>query len=162
LATDVVTGHVAVGGRVAVPVPAGWADRTVVTLVGPTDGEVQVNVVVTSEVLCDHLGLGAFADGWVRRLADEVEAREVRPVEHRDIAGARAQVRVIRWAAAGVDLTQLVALVCDETHGHAAICTAPTDTFSDHEATFRQVLDGLGLGATPTGPAHRRHDEGEA
>ena len=40
------------------PLPAGWSDRTAVTLVAPAaaDGSVP-NLVITREALCDGMGL---------------------------------------------------------------------------------------------------------
>jgi hypothetical protein len=43
-------------GSVTIPQPAGWEDRTVLTLVGPASGGTQPNVVVTRESLCANLG----------------------------------------------------------------------------------------------------------
>ena len=62
-------------GGFSLPVPAGWDDRTVPTLTGPTVDGVATNIVVTRERLCDHMGLGAFAAGWVARLREESAAR---------------------------------------------------------------------------------------
>ena len=57
-------------GHFALPLPAGWADRTAVTLLAPLEPDgFAPNVVVTREPLCANLGLGGFADGQVRAAA---------------------------------------------------------------------------------------------
>jgi hypothetical protein len=135
-------------GTVSLPLPQGWEDRTVLTISGPPIGGIAPNVVVTRELLCDHMGLGGFASGWLNRLADELPVREDRPVEHGHVAGRRAQVRVVSWAASGASVRQLVALFCTEVAGYAVVCTAPADAFDDLEPSFRDLLAGLRLALT--------------
>ena len=132
-------------GTVSLPLPEGWEDRTVLTISGPAIGGVAPNVVVTREVLCDHMGLGGFAMGWVNRLADELPVHEDRPVEHGHVAGRRAQIRVVSWSAAGTHVRQLCALFCTEVAGYAVVCTAPVDAFDALEPSFRELLAGLRL-----------------
>ncbi len=86
---------------VALALPDGWSDRTVLTLVGPEVDGFAPNVVVTRERLCDHMGLGGFASGWVNKLRDQIPVAEIRPVETIVIAGERAQLRVVGWDGAG-------------------------------------------------------------
>jgi hypothetical protein len=130
-------------GAVCLPLPPGWEDRTVLTIAGPAVSGVSPNVIVTRETLCDNMGLGGFASGWLDRLADELPVRERRPVEHTHVAGQRAQVRCVEWAAAGTAVVQLVALFCAGGSGYAAVCTAPTDAFEAMEPGFRELLAGL-------------------
>lgn len=105
------------------------------------------NIVVTREALCDHMGLGGFAQGWVNRLAEQVPVEELRPVEQLEVAGRRAQLRTVGWQAAGLDITQLAALFIDGEDAFAVVgtCAAPDlDTF---ERAFREVLAGIALPA---------------
>jgi hypothetical protein len=130
-------------GTVSLPLPAGWEDRTVLTIAGPLVAGISPNVIVTRETLCDNMGLGGFASGWLDRLADELPVRERRPVEHTRVAGQRAQVRCVEWAAAGTAVVQLVALFCAGGSGYAAVCTAPTEAFDALEPAFRELFAGL-------------------
>ncbi len=125
----------------AFPMPDGWIDRTVVTIAGPGDDGYAPNIIVTRERLCDNMGLGAFSSGWVSRLAEEVPVTEVRPVEHVDVAGHRAHVRVVGWAAVGLRLRQIAALVVVGEEGWAIVGTATEWQFEELERQFRGVLD---------------------
>jgi hypothetical protein len=117
----------------ALPVPEGWVDRTVVTLTGPEVDGFASNIVVTAEPLCDGLGLGGFASGWVSRIAEHVAVRELRRAEHVQIAGEPGQVRTIGWAEAGVAISQRAALVV----------TAPADGLDEADEVLAGVLDGF-------------------
>ncbi len=132
-------------GAVALPLPDGWEDRTVATLAGPAENGIAPNVVVTRERLCDHLGLGAFADGWVARLRDEVPVTVLRPAEHLEVDGRRAQLRAVSWQAAGLSIAQLAALVVAGDHGYAIVGTAAAASLPAFEPVFREVLAGVRL-----------------
>ncbi len=123
----------------SLPLPAGWSDRTVVTLAGLDADGYAPNVVVTREVLCDHMGLGAFADGWQSRLADEVPVSALAPIEHAEIGGRRAQIRTVSWHAAGLRLTQMAFLFVDGDHGYAIVGTCTDWRFGEIEPVFRDV-----------------------
>ena len=129
----------------ALPLPEGWADRTVVTLAGPSDDGYAPNIVVTRETLCDHMGLGAFSQGWEAMLADQVPVTPLRPVEHTEVAGRPANVRIVSWAAAGLRLTQIAFLFVDNETGYAVVGTCTDDRFAELEPTFRSVAAGFQL-----------------
>jgi hypothetical protein len=134
-------------GTVSLPLPAGWEDRTVLTIAGPVTDGISPNVVVTRETLCHNMVLGGFAGGWVARLSDELPVRERRPVEHLHVAGHRAQLRCVEWEAAGTAVVQLVALFCAGGSGYAAVCTAPASEFDTLEPGFRALIAGLRVDA---------------
>lgn len=127
----------------ALPVPAGWVDRTVVTLTGPEVDGFASNIVVTAEPLCDGLGLGGFASGWVSRIAEHVAVCELRRAEHVQIAGEPGQVRTIGWAEAGVAISQRAALVVHDGIGYAIVVTAPADGLDEADEVLAGVLDGF-------------------
>ena len=128
-------------------VPEGWRDRTVVTLVGGEAGSYAANIVVTTEALCDHMGLGAFSSGWVARLSEEVPVSELRPLEHLSIDDRPAHIRVVGWGAAGLRLTQIAALLVDDETAYAIVGTATDWTFTELEPRFREVVAGFRLTA---------------
>jgi len=129
-------------GTVTIPQPAGWQDRTVLTLVGPMVEGAQPNVVVTRERLCDNMGLGGFSSGWVQKLADQVPALESQPVEHIEISGAAGHLRLLEWEAAGLRLRQLVGLTTIAGDGYAIVCTVPSVAYAAMEAELRAVIEG--------------------
>ena len=140
-------------GAVTVPVPAGWEDRTVPTLVGPMSGGAQPNVVVTRETLCDSLGLGGFSTGWVQNLADQVPVVEARPVEHIEISGHPGHLRLVEWEGAGLRLRQLVGLTTIGLDAYAVVCTVPSADFDAFEADLRALIEGVRIDAGSTTPA---------
>jgi hypothetical protein len=136
----------------AFPMPEGWTDRTVVTITGPGDDVYAPNIVLTRETLCDHMGLGAYASGWLNRLATEVPVAELRPVEHIELAGRRAQIRVVGWSAVGLRLQQIAALTVVGVEGWAIVGSATEWQFEELEVRFREMLDRLEI-VQPAVPA---------
>jgi hypothetical protein len=129
----------------ALPLPDGWEDRTVVTIAGPDDQGFAPNIVVTRERLCDHMGLGAFSQGWLARLRDEVPVAETESVEHTEIAGVPAQIRRVSWQAAGLRLEQLAALFVIGDDGWGIVATATDWRFAELEPLFRRIMHGFRL-----------------
>lgn len=127
--------------------PAGWEDRTVATVVGPTVDGAQVNVVVTREALCSNMGLGGYSGGWVRKLNDQIPVQENRPVEHIEIAGHPAHLRLVEWEAAGLRLRQLVGLVTIDGNGYAVIATVPSSAFDEFETLLRNMIETVQIDA---------------
>lgn len=117
------------------------------TLAGPTVDGVATNIVVTREPLCDHIGLGAFASGWVSRLREETAVRELRPPQEAELDGRRAQVRTLGWSGGGVSVVQIVALVVSEDHGYAVVGTAAESALAELDEAFRATVEGLRLDA---------------
>jgi hypothetical protein len=136
----------------AFPMPEGWADRTVITITGPGDDVYAPNIVITRETLCDNMGLGGYASGWLNRLATEVPVAELRPVEYAELGGRRAQIRVVGWAAVGLRLQQIAALMVVGVEGWAIVGTATEWQFEELEVRFREVLDRLEI-VQPVVPA---------
>ena len=140
------TAHVS-AGPVTIPQLPGWEDRTVLTLVGPAMGGAQPNVVVTREALCANMGLGGFSSGWVQKLADQVPVREAKGIEHIEIAGSPAHLRVVEWEAAGLRLRQMVGLTTIDGDGYAIVCTVPSSVYDDLEDQLRAVIEGTQIDA---------------
>jgi len=136
----------AAAGAVSIPLPEGWEDRTVVTIVGPMSEGAQPNVVVTRETLCNSMGLGGFSTGWVQKLADQVPVVEARPVEHIEIAGHPGHLRCVEWEAAGLRLRQLVGLTTVGLDAYAIVCTVHSSDFDELEPTLRALIEGVEIG----------------
>ena len=129
------------------PLPDGWADRTAVTISGAASADgVVPNVVVTRQLLCASLGLGGFADGQQNLMRDEVDRYELLANEHREVAGARALVRTVRFAlGGGPPLRQQQAFLLHEGSGYTISCTASESGFDEVEPAFAAILDGFEL-----------------
>lgn len=143
----------AAAGAVSIPLPEGWEDRTVVTIVGPMSEGAQPNVVVTRETLCNSMGLGGFSTGWVQKLADQVPVVEARPVEHIEIAGHPGHLRCVEWEAAGLRLRQLVGLTTVGLDAYAIVCTVHSTDFEALEPLLRSLIEGAEIAEGAASPA---------
>ena len=131
------------------PLPAGWSDRTAVTLSAPAavDGSVP-NLVITREALCEGMGLGGFADGHARLLRDQVDSFELLSNGWETVDGQRALVRMVRFRVGESEpLVQLQAFTLRDGLGYVICGTATEGAFADAEPLFRQVLEGLRFAA---------------
>ena len=139
------------------PLPAGWSDRTAVTIVAPAapDGSVP-NLVITREALCHGMGLAGFADGHANLMRDQVDAYELLSNGWEALDGERALVRTVRFQVAdSTPLMQLQAFLVRGGLGYAICGTATEAAFAEAEPAFRAMLDGLRFaapGATAPGP----------
>ncbi len=139
-------------GRLSLRVPAGWEDRTTMTLVGPSRDGFAQNIVVTRERLCDGMGLGAYSLGYVARLREQVPVRELAGVEHVTIGGRRGHVRQLAWTASDgdgvVSIRQLVGVVVDGADAYAVVATGTEDDAEAIEPVFREALGSILLDVT--------------
>ena len=127
------------------PLPAGWSDRTAVTLAAPAaaDGSVP-NLVITREVLCEGMGLAGFAEGHANLLRDQVDSFELLSNGWETVDGGRALVRMVRFRVGDSEpLMQLQAFTLRDGLGYVICGTATEPAFEDAEPAFREALDGL-------------------
>jgi hypothetical protein len=127
------------------PLPAGWSDRTAVTIAAPAaaDGSVP-NLVITREAMCAGMGLAGFADGHANLMRDQVDAYELLSNGWETLDGERALVRMVRFQVAdSVPLVQLQAFLVRDGLGYAICGTATEQAFPEAEPAFREALDGL-------------------
>jgi hypothetical protein len=132
------------------PLPAGWSDRTAVTLSAPAaaDGSVP-NLVITREALCEGMGLAGFADGHENLLRDQVDSFELLSNGWETIDGRRALVRMVRFRVGESEpLVQLQAFMLLDGLGYVICGTATEQAFEGAEPAFREALDGFRF-ATP-------------
>jgi hypothetical protein len=134
------------------PLPAGWSDRTAVTITAPAaaDGSVP-NLVITREALCSGMGLAGFADGHANLMRDQVERFELLSNGWEALDGERTLIRVVRFQVGdSTPLMQLQAFFLRDGLGYAVCGTATEEVFAQFEPSFREVLDGLRFTAPDT------------
>ena len=134
------------------PLPAGWSDRTAVTIAAPAaaDGSVP-NLVITREALCDGMGLAGFADGHANLMRDQVDSYELLSNGWETLDGERTLVRMVRFQVAdSAPLVQLQAFFVRDGLGYVICGTATEQAFPGAEPAFREALDGLRF-AAPSG-----------
>lgn len=156
----------AVLGRLSLTVPPDWEDRTTVTLVGPSRDGFAQNIVVTRERLCAGMGLGAYSQGYVSRLREQVALRELGGVEHVTIAGRRGHVRRLGWDVVDGDETvsihQLVGVVVDGSDAYALVATVKAEDAAAMEPVFRSAIESITLvadGSEGPASAHEAREE---
>jgi hypothetical protein len=136
------------------PLPAGWSDRTAVTIAAPAaaDGSVP-NLVITREALCDGMGLAGFADGHANLMRDQVDAFELLSNGWEELDGERTLVRMIRFRIAdSAPFVQLQAFFVRDGLGYVACGTATEEAFAEAEPAFREALDGLRFASPAESP----------
>jgi hypothetical protein len=136
------------------PLPAGWSDRTAVTIAAPAapDGSVP-NLVITREALCEGMGLAGYADGHANLMRDQVDSYDLLSNGWEEIDGRRALVRIVRFQLGDTaPLMQLQAFIVHDGLGYVVCGTATEPAFAEAEPAFRSVLDGLRF-ASPGTPA---------
>ena len=126
------------------PLPAGWSDRTAVTMAAPAaaDGSVP-NLVITREALCNAMGLAGFADGHANLMRDQVDAYELLSNGWEELDGERTLVRMVRFEVGDSALMQLQAFFVRDGLGYAICGTATEQAYAEAEPAFREALDGL-------------------
>jgi hypothetical protein len=140
-----------------VPLPDGWSDRTIATVVAPhAPGGYAPNAVITRELLCDGMGLGGFVEGQARLIREHAQEFSVLATEQSTLGGERALTRTVRWRIGDEpQVTQLSITCIRDGYAYAVVCSAPSESFAEAEPVFRALIEGFrfadddGLGARP-------------
>ncbi|HEY0387646.1 MAG TPA: DcrB-related protein [Gaiellales bacterium] len=126
--------------RPALGLPAGWVDRSVVTFVGPDEGDGSPSLVVTSDGLEPGTSMARYAamqDAAVRAGFDGIELLEDRETT---VGGHRAVRRTYRWGYDGRTMRQRTwALVVGDV-GYTIVASAPDATFDGLRSAFAAAL----------------------
>lgn len=150
-------------GRLSLAVPEGWEDRSTVTLVGPVRDGLAQNIVITRERLCDAMGLGAYSQGYVARVGEQVPVQQTAELEHVTIAGRRGHVRRLAWSAPDGDsviaIRQLVGLFVDGDDAYAIVATGVEADEEALEPAFRAALASLAIDGGRTNDETITRDE---
>jgi hypothetical protein len=123
--------------------PEGWTDRSVLTYVGPDDGEGSPSLVVTRDELGDGLTLGRYSgmqDAAVRAGFDGVELLEDRETT---VAGHRAVRTTYRWTHNGRTMRQRVWCMVVDGTGYTIVASAADQAFDGLRGTFATALRGF-------------------
>src|SRR5438552_1803518 len=109
--------------------PAGWVDRSVLTYVGPDEGDGSPSLVVTREELGEHMALGRFSamqDAAVRAGFDGIELLEDRETT---VAGHQAVRRTYRWRYEEQTMRQRTWSFVVDGVGYTIVASAPDSMF---------------------------------
>jgi hypothetical protein len=123
--------------------PEGWVDRSVLTYVGPDDGQGSPSLVVTREDLLAHMTVGRYAamqDAAVRAGFEGVDLLEDRETT---VAGHPAVRRTYRWSHDGRVMRQRIWCLVVDGVGYAIVASAPDAAFDALRGTFAAALRGF-------------------
>jgi hypothetical protein len=127
--------------------PEGWVDRSVLTYVGPNEGDGSPSLVVTGDDLGDGMTLGRYAamqDAAVRAGFEGIELVDDRETT---VAGHRAVRRTYRWSYDDRTMRQRMWCLLVEGVGYSIVASAPDGEFDDLRGTFAAALRELRVGA---------------
>lgn len=142
-----------IGNGFTLEAPAGWQDRTITTLVGPTGrGGFAPNVVVIREPLPSDVQLEDYTRSQLERTLAEIPGLEVLSERTMDINGIRAVQRLQRFSAGGrrIQQSQIYALGAGVVL--AITCSAQQEEFAASLAAFETITSSLGLFDPGLGP----------
>lgn len=128
----------------ATELPAGWQDRSMVTMVKPSDGRTFApNVVVTRQPVTPQTSVEDFARQ--QRAATLAEIPDLQILDERptQVAGAPAFQRLQRFASRGQNIQQAQTYVLKDAVVLVITCTATLEQFDAQIADFRRILDSF-------------------
>jgi hypothetical protein len=129
--------------RATLGLPEGWVDRSVLTYVGPDDGEGSPSLVVTSDQLDAGISLGRYAamqDAAVRAGFDGIELLDDRETT---VAGHRAVRRGYRWRYDDRTMRQQIWCLVVDGVGYSIVASAPDAVFDQLRGTIAAALRGF-------------------
>jgi hypothetical protein len=131
---------------VTLGLPPGWVDRSVLTYVGPDDGEGSPSLVVTMDDVDGGTTLARYAslqDAAVRAGFEGIDLLDDRETT---VAGHPAVRRTYRWRYDDRVMRQRMwCLLVDEV-GYAIIASAPDADFDGLRGTFAAALRDFRVG----------------
>lgn len=126
--------------------PPGWDDRSVITLVGPTDASgFAVNVVVTREQVGYATSVEDYAYEQSAAMYGEVEGYEVLDERSTTVDGAPAVQRLHRFDIEGAELQQVQTFVLGDGVVFVITGTATVADFDHNIEAFRGVVEAFSL-----------------
>ena len=126
--------------------PAGWDDRSMITLVGPTDASgFATNIVVTREQVGYATSVEDYAYQQSAAMHGEVEGYEVLDERSTTVDGAPAVQRLHRFEVEGAELQQVQTFVLGDKVMFVITGTATVAAFDANVQAFRGVVEAFSL-----------------
>ena len=133
-----------IGNGFATEVPAGWQDRSMVTLIGPTSATgFAANVVVVREDIGPRRSVEEYASRQRQAMESQIDGLEILDERPARINGAAAYQRLQRFASQGHRVQQAQTFILADGIVFAVTCTASLEDFDKHLDAFRRVVDSF-------------------
>ena len=133
-----------IGNGFVTDAPAGWQDRSIITIAGPTS---ETGFAANVVILREQVGSRQSIEEYARRQREAMEAQiaglEVLDERPARINGDAAYQRLQRFEAQGHRLQQSQTFILSGGTMFAVTCTASLEDFNNHLAAFRRVVDSF-------------------
>jgi len=133
-----------IGNGFVTEVAAGWEDRSLITLVGPTSATgFAANIVVMREQVGPRRSIEDYAGRQRRAMEAQIDGLEVLDERPTRINGAAAFQRLQRFSTQGQRVQQAQTFILADGIVFAVTCTASLDDFNKHLDCFRRAVDSF-------------------
>jgi len=139
--------------RITVDFPDDWEFREQITILAAANpmGEVQANVLASSEPVDPGLESEGYARSMEKRLEEEFPAYREIELEEMDVFGGRSGwMRRFEWAPEpDRAVTQIQIYYAEGGRGYTATATAESEDFGEYQAELVSVLSSMSLDRAP-------------
>ena len=126
--------------------PQGWEDRTVTTIVGPTDSSgFAANIVITKQAVPSKISIDAFAREQLNLLSSTCVGFQLLDACPTTVLHFPAFQQRHRFPADQRMLQQAQTFILCDAVVYIITCTATVEGFESYTHTFRQVVDSFQL-----------------
>lgn len=122
--------------------PAGWEDRSMITLVGATDGSgFAANIVVTRQQVAPAASIEEFAELQAEMMRREIESVEVLDERAIKINNSPSYQRLQRFTADGLPIQQVQTFILSDNIIYAITGTASLEAFDRTIPAFKKFVE---------------------
>lgn len=129
--------------------PAGWEDRSTITLIGPTTNGFASNLVVTRQSLPQGTSLADFATGQLNQLAQEVTGLQIEDERNAEFKGRKLVQRLHQFSANNTIVKQIQTYLVHSfksgTVGFVITGTTSPEGFDAAMPAFKQFIEAFDI-----------------
>jgi hypothetical protein len=129
--------------RAGIRLPDGWADRTVLTYVGPDAGAGSPSIVLTRDELGAEVTLGRYAAMQDAAIRAGIEGVELLDERETTLAGRPAIRHTYRWTLDGRTMRQRLWCLVHDGTGVAVVASAADEEFEGLGPVFAAAAASL-------------------
>ena len=126
--------------------PAGWNDRSMITLIGATGATgIAANIVVTKEETGGHVSIESYAEAQKRAMTAEIPQLQILDERPATVNAAPAFQRLQRFQIENVIIQQAQTFILSENAVYAITGTAAIEDFNEIIDALRQFTENFRL-----------------